>query len=1014
HMVTHDFAGISHVNSITLANSGALDIDDGTLVVNDNSRVGFASGLSINPAPGGTLQLDGGLVVEGTLTLNGGALTTTSAAAVDVIGNMTVTLDNNPTLDVQVINRGALTVSGLSGSVSGDEHIYNQGILKLEGNGNVDLAIDNFSGGIVEVGSTSTTIMVTHSKDVDNFADGIYRLDTPGSTGGTTVELSGAGFNNQGILQILDSGGGGPRLFDTNGNTLNNSFGVIDVLADATIDIEGGLLDNQNGDIYVATSVNLNIDGGTGGNIDWDGGSRFSGLGNVNFVNNVTLTLLSDAFFNSGVLVNTSAGDLTITGAHQLCIDPGSSFALNSDDVISTSGLQNNGFLDLNGDNVSVSAPVTNFGTVNVVGASGAGTKTFTGGFNNFGTVSLGVASGETNTLWVTTQLINEHSGFIHSFDNGGATNENVLRAQLDNAGTLQVDYDLILDQTGAVTHENKGSIILDSGAVLKIGVNDTLESIYDEANGDFGSIKGDGVLDVSGSGVSLFNSGLIMPGGFSNTDTLTIVGNGSTEFSRGSVYEIELNGSTGHDQLAFSGFNPELNGRVRINAMATPTGSYTIVSSASALAGLFASIEGTDLLASDGVVLDVTATANTVVLSAVIPDIVGSPGDDGTGTFVPFVTGGAEVIHGGDGNDHILGAAADDTVFGGEGDDIIEIGSFVKRIDGGGGIDTLHWTGGNLNLTNVDGYALDFMEAISLKDNGAQTVTLDAAAIRNFTDEENDLTFDKGSVVVFGDSADHLILLGDYLPVGTDFFDVRSPGDYEEFLRLEQNSTSTGITTVFIDDQISAEVQKSDGSKEIFGGAGNDDIQAGGDINPTINNDSIDGRGGNDYIDGGPGDDVLSGGDGNDTIVHDPADTGFIDGGEGIDTLLDMSPGSTINLNGVSNLLNFERVDMADGDNSDTLNMDLAGLTNMIGFGLDALFPDAQQEFVVDGDAGDQFFLNGVPVHGTNVATLLAAGWTTTGAEIDYFQDGSSYVKLTNGGIDLYVHGDLADVGVI
>ena len=1014
HMVTHAFAGTSQVNSITLANSGALDIDHGTLVVNDQSRVDFSSGLSINPAPGGTLQLDGDLVVEGTLALNGGALTTTSAAAVDVIGNMTVTLDNNPTLDVQVINQGTLTVSGFSGSVSGDEHVFNQGTLKLEGNGNVDLAIDNFNSGIFEVGSTSTTIMVTHSKDVDNFAGGIYRLDTPGSTGGTTVELNGAGFNNQGMLQIMDSGGGGPRLFDTNGNTLNNAFGVIDVLADATIDIEGGLLDNQNGDIYVATSVNLNIDGGTGGNIDWDSGSSFSGLGNVNFVNNVTLTLLSDAFFNSGVLVNTLGGDLTITGAHQLFIDSGSSFALNSDDVISTSGLQNNGFLDLNGDNVSVSAPMTNFGTVNVVGASGAGTKTFTGGFNNFGTVSLGVASGETNTLWVTTQLINEHSGFIHSFDNGGATNENVLRAQLDNAGTLQVDYDLILDQTGAVTHANKGSIILDSGAVLKIGVNDTLESIYDEGNGDFGSIKGNGTLDVSGSGVAFINDGLIMPGGFSSTDTLTIVGNGNTEFREGSVYEIELNGSNGHDQLAFSGFNPELNGRVRINAMATPTGSYTIVSSASALAGLFTSIEGTDLFASDGVVLDVTATANTVVLSAVIPDIVGSPGDDGSGTFVPFVTGGADVIHGGDGNDHILGAAAGDTVFGGEGDDIIEIGSFVKRIDGGGGIDTLQWTGGNLNLTNADGYVLDFMEAIGLEGNGAQTVTLDAAAIRNFTDEENDLTFDKGSVVVFGDSADHLILLGDYMPVGTDFFDVRSPGDFEEFLRLEQNSTSTGITTVFIDDKISAEVQKTDGSKEIFGGAGNDDIQAGGDINPTINNDSIDGRGGNDYIDGGPGDDVLSGGKGNDTIVHDPADTGFIDGGEGIDTLLDMSPGSTINLNGVTNLLNFERVDMADGDNSDTLNMDLEGLSNMIGFGLDALFPDAQQEFVVDGDAGDQFFLNGVPVHGTNVATLLAAGWTTTGSEIDYFQDGSSYVKLTNGGIDLYVHGDLADVGVI
>lgn len=1017
HMVTHASAGTSQANSLTIANSGALDIDNGTLVVTDQSRVDFSSGLSINPAPGGVLQLESNLVVEGTLALNGGTITsTTTFGVIDVIGNMTVTLDNTPTLEVQVVNNGNLTISGATGSVSGNQHIYNEGILKLEGNGNIDLPIDNFSGGIIEVGSTSSTIMVTHSQNVDNFADGVYRLDTPGSGAqGTSVELNNGAFNNQGLLQIMDSGAsGGARFFDMNGYTFSNNGGVIDVQADVTLDIEGGSLNNQNGDIFVATSMNLNIDGGTGGNIDWDGGSSFSGDGNINFLNTVTLTLMSDTVFNSNNFFDTSGGDLTITGAHQLFIDGGTTLGLNDDDVISTSSLDINGNLDLNGHNISISAPVTNFGNVNAIGAPTFGTKTFTGGFTNYGNIILDVAAGETNTFWVTTTLDNEHTGFIQSQDSGGATNENVLRAELENKGTLQVDYNLILDQTGVVTHENKGDIVLANGATLTVGVNDTLENVYDDMNGDFGVISGNGLLDVSGTGVALHNDGIIRPGGEFSTDTLTLQGNASTQFGHGSVIDIELD--LGSDQLVLNGFSPELNGRLRLSPLSTvtPGSSYTVISAASGFVGLFATIEGTDLWASDSVVLDITNTGTDLMVDAVTPDIVGSTGADGTGTFVPFVTAGADVIHGDDGDDVIAGASTGDTVFGGEGDDIIITDTGIKRVDGGGGIDVLQLTNSTVNFVGLDGYRVEFIEALGLEGNGAQTVTLDATAIRNIVDEENDLTFSEGSIVVFGDDSDHLVLLGDYDPMGTDFFDIRNPGTFEEFIWLEQDSTSTGTTSVYFGDQISAEVQRLDGSKDIYGGAGDDDIQSGGDIVPTANDDVIDGRDGNDHIDGGLGDDVLSGGHGNDTIVYDTADTGAIDGGEGFDTLLDTTPGATINLNGVTNLMNFERVDMKDGDGSDSLSLDVAGLGNIIGDNsLESILPDGQLKFVVDGDAGDQFNLSGVSVHSTDVATLAAAGWVTNGVEADYLGQGSGnhYLKLTNGGIDVFVHEDLANV---
>lgn len=1007
-MVTYASAGTSQVNSVTLANSGALDIDNGTLVINAQSRVDFTSGLSVNPGPGGILQLESDLIVEGTLALNGGTITSTSTFGfIDVIGNMTITLDNNPTLDVQVANSGTLTVSGSTGSVTGSEHIFNQGILQLEGNGNIDLPIDNFNGGIIEAGSTSSTIMVTHSQNVDNFPDGIYRLDTPGIGAQTTVELNNGAFSNQGLLQIMDSGSGsGPRLFDTNGFMFSNNGGVIDVQAAATIDIEGGSLDNQNGDIYVAPAINLSIDGGTGGNIDWDSASSLSGSGTVSFVNTVTLTLMSDAFLNSPVFIDTAAGDLTITGAHQLFLDA-ATLSLNSDDVISTSSLQVNSNLELTGDNISVSAPTTNFGTVSVIGGAGAGTKTFSGGFNNFGNVVLGVGAGELNALEVTSQLINNQTGFIQSADTGGAASENVIQAELDNAGTLQLDHDLILDNTGTATHENKGIINIDNGSTLTIGANDALENIYDDLNGEFGVISGDGLLDVSGAGVVFSNDGILQPGGEFVTDTLTIQGNANTVFEKGSVIEIELD-SIGNDQLVLNGFSPELNGRLRLSLISTPFGPYTIINAAAGFAGLFSTIEGTDLSVFE--VLDVTVSATDIMINVVNPDLQ----DLVSNNNAVLDATGFTVIHANDGDDLIFNVSTGDSVFGGEGNDTIVTDTGVKRIDGGEGIDVLTMTDANINFTLLDGYRVDFIEALGLEGNGSQTVTLDATAIRNIVDDENDLTFSEGSIVVFGDDSDHLILLGDYDPIGTDFFDIRTAGTFEEFIWLQQNSTSTGTTSVYIDSQISAEVQRLDGSKDVYGSAGDDDIQAGGDIVPTANDDVIDGRDGNDFIDGGAGNDLLFGGHGNDTIVYDPVDTGTVDGGIGFDTLLDTTPGATINLNGVGNLTNFERVDMRDGDGSDSLALDVAGLTGLIGDNsLESLLPDGQLKFVVDGDAGDQFNLSGVNVHSTDIATLAASGWVTNGVEADYLGQGAGnhYLKLTNGGLDIFVHEDVANV---
>jgi Ca2+-binding RTX toxin-like protein len=417
--------------------------------------------------------------------------------------------------------------------------------------------------------------------------------------------------------------------------------------------------------------------------------------------------------------------------------------------------------------------------------------------------------------------------------------------------------------------------------------------------------------------------------------------------------------------------------------------------------------IEGTDLYASHQVVFDVTKGPLDLTLTPVtLTTDLGTAGDDGPEKFV--ATPGVDIFHGLAGNDEITGISTGDTVFGGAGDDKITTDLNFKRIVGGDGLDIVQFTDATVDLTQVEGYRLEGIEVIGVDGNGAQTVTLDTAAIRNISDEFHD--FGDAGMAVYGDSSDHLVLIGDYVRTPGDelFYDIRGSGA-ERLIELEQ-ITETGSTWVLIDEQMLVEVQRTNGAKDFYGSAGNDDITS---LEATINNDSIDGRGGNDLLDGGAGNDVISGGDGNDSIVYDLADTGAIDGGDGIDTLIDGEPGRTIDLTGVTNLLNFEKIDMLDGDGTDTLNLDLAGLSNMIGDNsLDSILPlnPGREKLAITGDIGDVVNLAGTNLNDITDG-IIGGGFTSDFFESDYLGDGQMYIRITDGSsLDLYVHANLVD----
>jgi hypothetical protein len=146
----------------------------------------------------------------------------------------------------------------------------------------------------------------------------------------------------------------------------------------------------------------------------------------------------------------------------------------------------------------------------------------------------------------------------------------------------------------------------------------------------------------------------------------------------------------------------------------------------------------------------------------------------------------------------------------------------------------------------------------------------------------------------------------------------------------------------------------------------------------------------GDDTVVGGAGDDVLRGGGGNDVLVFDPADTGEVDGGLGVDTLRIEGGGVVLDLTAINGTAQYdlfsgiETVDLS-GTGNNTLildRFDVLRLSNSAAATGDA------NTLIVDGDAGDQVEASG--------------GWVSQGVD-------GGYEVFTLGTATLRIDSDIA-----
>lgn len=331
------------------------------------------------------------------------------------------------------------------------------------------------------------------------------------------------------------------------------------------------------------------------------------------------------------------------------------------------------------------------------------------------------------------------------------------------------------------------------------------------------------------------------------------------------------------------------------------------------------------DLSAFGGSFIDVGTTINffnsrgtfegsrdeTVFISpeTVIENIITSDGDDtvvGNAANNRIEGGnGADKLSGADGADRVLGAVGSDELFGGQGNDTVIGGTGSDRAGGGDGNDILFAGAG---------------------------------------DEGNDLVVGgNGSDIVAGGRGNDTIVGGNYIGSGLSFAVSSTAAATGRDTLFGGEGDDVLITGSFNDNDNNRvvngdEIVDSNGNSIAYGGKGND---------------SVFGGNGNDQLGGGTGDDTVYGGAGNDTIYGGRNDTASIirndqlQGGEGNDLIF--ASGGVDSVSGGAGddtLFGGNQNDtVSGGDGNDTL---------FGGSGDDTIFGDADNDDIFGGNGQD------------------------------------------------------------
>ncbi|MEM7362542.1 MAG: VCBS domain-containing protein [Pseudomonadota bacterium] len=764
---------------------------------------------------------------------------------------------------------------------------------------------------------------------------------------------------------------------------LSPSDGFSTILrASSYITLEGELTvlattaDSISNAILEAPFINLQgatIDLGFGNALGDPGTDEYSNLtiSHPDGTSTVTVSVDEDTQFfgHPDSRVNIINGNLQIEGDFMhgyLVSGDAPIFDLIGDGTISGNGrfINNIDDFDLSSDTVEEGVTIVNVGQLNI------GTTTLNGDFENRGATFFTGGTPAINGSFYNGplgQILIGNPGPIVASTVINIDENSVLRSE----GTIRVvdsgqvidgnvdltDGELILSVGTSLTFNNAGHVLNLSGTDIRFDGISTLT-----VDGGFVIIDNDTKFDGSTGGllnilsnvtvlaidldVDLHDSAEIEINGFfgPGNDTLDFLETGGrlddgeipigiydfvgfAEIDDDSDYTIVVDtndgAGSGHTLLQFE--NLVLDGVISPDIRNTPVGgeSYGFLMVSRDMRGSF------DIL--DNAIVDATPGAELIAdlrydytpgMSTVTLDIHAVTQGPAAG---PTYTGTA-------GMDVILGGAVGNTYNDiGDGDIIIDqMSSFetfnvtsmdFQRIAGeAGGTNrlVLEDTISLADFTLKPGTALENITEIDVSASGPQTVILNEEMVNDLLDDQNGPLF----ITDFGANEGDMVIL---------------QGNFEQGLVSASTEYLIDGRVLVIDNSILVQIEPELNGVTLFG---------------TDGNDVLTGLESNDRIDGGFGGDTIHAMGGNDAVRYDDDDLS-INGGSGLDTLL-IDEFDFVDLSGVTNIADFEKIELGPGASLEIRFEDLFGGANLVGGVVDLYSSDptyGDYQIWIDGD---------------------------------------------------------------
>jgi hypothetical protein len=568
--------------NVTLTGASTLQLNTGTIgggtVTNSSTgTIEIASGTnalggSINNSAGGTFKIDNNAILD----LQGGTYSQLGTVQLNSSGNVT-----------ELVLAGSVTLSGGAVTLSNNASNYIFGMATAD-----TLTNEETISGAGHMGNNSMTLVNSGTIDANQSAGmtiqangGITNTGTLEATAGATLLMTGSGTVNNiggiisantGTLQLTSStiNGGAITLTGASalqlnsatihgGSTLtNSSTGTIEI-ATGTSTL-GGIINNSAGGTFkIDNNATLDLEGGAYsqlGNVQLNSSGNLSELvleGNVTLSGgSVTLSNNANNYIFGQVSGTTLTNQETISGAGHIgnnlltlvnsgTIDSNQSAGMT---IQANGGVTNTGTLEATS---GATLLLTGAGTINNVGgtiAANTGTLQITSSTINGGAITLtGASALQTNTATIQGgTLTNSSTGTIEI-----ASGTNVLGGTINNSagGTFKIDNNAVLElqggsysQLGTVQLNSSGNLtelVLEGNATLSGGTVTLSNNIN---NYIFGQISSD----------TLTNQEAIQGAGHIGNGQMTLVnaGTGIIDANQSSAMTLQANGGVSNAGL--------------------------------------------------------------------------------------------------------------------------------------------------------------------------------------------------------------------------------------------------------------------------------------------------------------------------------------------------------------------------------------------------------------------------------------------------------------------------------